>query len=107
DPRAALRARRDDPGGARPSHRRHAADRHRHRAGAVLAVAGDGLLDRPRLPGAAGGRLPLPRDGGDMTTSMRRTARFAGALYLVVAVLGFFGYFVARGTVHVPGDAAA
>jgi hypothetical protein len=38
---------------------------------------------------------------------MKRTARYAGLLYLIVAVLGFFGHFVVRGSVHVPGDAAA
>jgi hypothetical protein len=40
-------------------------------------------------------------------TSSRRTARLAGLLYLLVAVFGFFGAFVARGTVVGPGDAAA
>jgi len=40
-------------------------------------------------------------------TSLRRTARIAGVLYLLVALFGFFGHFVARGTVVVPGDAAA
>jgi hypothetical protein len=40
-------------------------------------------------------------------TTLRRTARIAGLLYLLVAVFGFFGHFVARGTVVVPGDAAA
>jgi hypothetical protein len=44
---------------------------------------------------------------GDIMASLRRTARVAGLLYLLVAVFGFFGHFVARGTVVVPGDAAA
>jgi hypothetical protein len=40
-------------------------------------------------------------------TSLRRTARLAGLLYLLVALLGLFAHFFARGTIHVPGDAAA
>jgi hypothetical protein len=38
--------------------------------------------------------------------ALRRTARFAGLLYLLVAILGGFAHFFARGTIRVPGDAA-
>jgi hypothetical protein len=40
-------------------------------------------------------------------TSLRRIARIAGVLYLLVALFGLFGHFIARGTVVVPGDATA
>ena len=60
-PRAPLRERRDDPGGAGRPHRRHPPDDHRHRAGALLALAGDGLPDRARLRAAPRRRLPVPR----------------------------------------------
>ena len=46
-PRPALRARRDDPGRAGRPARRDPPDRHRHRAGALLALARDGVPDRP------------------------------------------------------------
>src|SRR5699024_8847443 len=60
-PRAALRARGDDPGRSRRTYRRHPADWHRHRAGPVLTVPGDGLPHRPG-PGAPARRgLPVPR----------------------------------------------
>ena len=39
--------------------------------------------------------------------SPRSMARLAGLLYLVVAITGGFAQLVARGTVRVPGDAAA
>ena len=45
-PGAPVRRRRDDAGGAGRPDRGHAADRHRHRAGTLLAVARDGLQDR-------------------------------------------------------------
>ena len=44
---AAVRARRDDAGRARPADRRHPPDDHRDRAGPVLAIPGDGIPDRP------------------------------------------------------------
>ena len=60
-PRAAVRARRDDPGRAGRAHRRDPPDRHRHRAGPLLAVAGDGVPDRPGVRRPARRRLPVPR----------------------------------------------
>lgn len=39
--------------------------------------------------------------------SSKQLARTAGLLYLTVAILGGFAHLVARGTVYVPGDAAA
>ncbi|WP_283137783.1 DUF4386 domain-containing protein [Rhizohabitans arisaemae] len=40
-------------------------------------------------------------------SSPKRVARLAGVFYLVVALCAFFAHFYARGTVRVPGDAAA
>ena len=39
--------------------------------------------------------------------SPKRTARLAGLLYLVVAVLGGWAHLVVRAQVHHPDDAAA
>lgn len=53
DPRAALRARGDDPGRPGRTHRRDPSDRDRHREGPLLALPRNGVQDRPRLRGAA------------------------------------------------------
>ena len=60
-PCAALPGRRDDPGRARRTPRRDPPDRHRHRAGPLLALARDGVPDRPGLRGPARRRVPVPR----------------------------------------------
>ena len=62
-PRTALRARRDDPGRAGRTRRRDPADRHRHRAGPLLALPRDGLPDRHVLRRTARRRVPVPRLG--------------------------------------------
>jgi hypothetical protein len=39
--------------------------------------------------------------------SLRNTGRVAGLLYLVIIVAGIFAFFIVRGSLVVPGDAAA
>ncbi|WP_018352607.1 DUF4386 domain-containing protein [Longispora albida] len=40
-------------------------------------------------------------------TPRNRIAKITGVLYLLVALLSAFAHFAVRGTIHVPGDAAA
>jgi len=52
----------------------------------------------------------MPSDVYQLASSLnspKRIARLAGVFYLLVAVFGIFAQMYARGTVYVPGDAAA
>src|SRR5215831_9391244 len=111
DPRAAVRPRRDDTGAARGARRRDPPDDHRHRAGPLLTLAGNGLPDRPGVPGAARRGVPVSprRRGTAMRASMttpKALARAAGVLYLLLAGAAFNeGYVLPR--IVKSGDAAA
>jgi hypothetical protein len=48
-----------------------------------------------------------PIDHGEIMTGSKRLARLAGALYLLMAVLGVIAHLGIRADVRVPGDAAA
>src|SRR5262249_3351829 len=69
---AAVRARRDDAGRTRAARRGDPADRDRHRAGALLPLAGGGLPDRPGVQGAARRGVPVSGRRGAMKAAVYR-----------------------------------
>ena len=62
---------------------------------------------RNHVHGSSSGDDPSVLGKLAVMRSPKRLARFAGLLYLTVAVFGTFAHVFVRGKVYVPGDAAA